>query len=560
MKNLLVAQILYKIADLLEIQEVEFKPRAFRKAAMNIESLEQPIEELAEKNKLREIPGIGEGIEKKIIEILQTGTCREYEQLKKQIPVDFEELKKVGGLGPKKIKFLYKKLHIRNLKDLESAVNKGNLKGLEHFGEKTEENLKQALTFTKSSTRFLLSDAYAIAQDLKQYLQKKAKRVEIAGSLRRMKESVGDIDILVIGKQEIADYFTKYPEVKAVLSKGPTRSSVILNNGMQADIRIIPQKSWGAALNYFTGSKEHNIALRQLALKRKWKLSEYGLFKNKKQIAGKSEEELYKKLGLNYIEPELRENQGEIEASKNNKLPKLLELKDIKADFHIHTNYSDGSSTIKEMTEAAQNLGYKTIAITDHYGSLAIANAMDRKRIQNQWKEIDSINKTSKIKILKGAEVNIRLDGSLDIDNQILQELDIVIASIHSGLKNNVTERIINAMENKYVNIIAHPSGRLINKREPSIIDYQKLFDKSRETGTILEINSSPERLDLEGMQVKNAVENSCLLAINTDAHSINSLQSMKFGVGIARRGWCEKKNVINTFDFKKLIKLLEKK
>ena len=560
MKNHPVAQILYKIADLLEIQEVEFKPRAFRKAAMNIESLEQPIEEIARNNQLQEIPGVGEGIEKKIIEILQTGTCKEYEKLKKQVPVNFEELKKVEGLGPKKIKSLYNKLHIRNLKDLESAIKKGKLQDLENFGEKTQENLKRALTFTKSSTRFLLPDAYNAAYELKKYLEKKAERVEIAGSLRRFKESIGDIDILVIGKPEIADYFTKYKDVKAVLSKGPTRSSVILNNNLQADIRIIPKQSWGAALNYFTGSKEHNIALRKLALKHKWKLSEYGLFQKNKQIAGKTEEELYKKLGLNYIAAELRENQGEIEASHNHNLPQMIELKDIKADFHLHTNYSDGSSSIKEMADSAQKLGYKTIAITDHYGSLAIANSMNSKRIRKQWLEIDRLNKKSKIRILKGAEINIKLDGTLDAENEILQKLDIVIASIHSGLKNNVTERIIKAMENKYVNIIAHPSGRLINKREPANLDYQKLFDKSRKTGTILEINSSPERLDLEGMQVKNAVENSCLLAINTDAHSISSLQSMKFGVGVARRGWCEKKNIINTFDFKKLIKLLEKK
>lgn len=527
---------------------------------MNIESLEQPIEEMAKQGKLREIPGVGEGIEKKILEIIETGTCKEYEQLKKQVPIKFEELKKVEGLGPKKIKFLYKKLNIRNLKDLEKAIKQHKLEKLERFGEKTQENLKQALTFTKSSTRFLLSDAYAVAQELKQYLQKKAEKIEIAGSLRRFKESIGDIDILVVGKPELADYFSRYKDVKKVLSKGPTRSSVILNNGLQADIRIIEKKSWGAALNYFTGSKEHNIALRQLALKHQWKLSEYGLFDKNKQIAGKREEELYKKLGLHYIPPELRENTGEIEASRNNKLPKLIELEDIKADFHLHTKYSDGASTIQEMANAAESLRYTHIAITDHYGNLAIANAMNSRIIQKQWKEIDRINKKSGIRILKGAEVNIKLNGALDIDNATLQKLEIVIASIHSGFRNNVTGRIIKAMENKYVNIIAHPSGRLINKRDAALIDYKKIFDKAENTGTILEINASPERLDLEGLQVKNAIENSCFIAINTDAHSTNNLQLMKFGVGIARRGWCEKKNILNALNIQKFEKILNKK
>ena len=330
---------------------------------------------------------------------------------------------------------------------------------------------------------------------------------------------------------------------------------------MQADIRLIPKQSWGAALNYFTGSKEHNIALRIMALKKGYKLNEYGLFRKNKFIAGRTEQELYKRLGLRYIQPELRENLGELEASRNNQLPKLVELKDIKTDLHVHTKYSDGTSSIQEMVDEARRLKYHSIAIADHFGSLKIAGSMDRKSIQKQWREIDSLNKSlNNFKIFKGAEVNIKLDGSLDIDNSTLKELDIVIASIHSGLKNNPTQRIIRAMENTHVNIIAHPSGRLLNKREGSVLHYEKLFRKAKATSTILEINSTPDRLDLDGINTMHAIGKNCRIAVNTDAHSASSLHFIIFGVGVARRGWCSKQAVINTFNLKKLEKILGKK
>lgn len=549
MKNLLVAQTLNKIADLLEIHDVEFKPRAFRRAAISIGSLEEDIEILAQQNKLLNIPGVGEGIAKKIIEIIKTGTCREYERLRKEIPVDVDALMKVEGLGPKKIKILYKKLHIRNLKELESAVQRHKLQKLEGFGEKTEQNILQSLGFVKkSSGRFLLSDAWHIAQDLKSRVQKKAKKVEIAGSLRRWKETIGDVDILAVGPQNLLQDFVHYKDVVKILSQGPTRSSILLNSGMQADIRIIPEKSFGAALHYFTGSKEHNIALRKIAMQKGWKLNEYGLFRGKAQLAGRTEEEVYRKLGLRYIEPELRENQGEIEASRNNKLPALMQQEDIKADLHLHSTWSDGSASIEDMAAAAKSLRYEYIAITDHYGNLKIANAMNRKRMENQWQEIDKLNKKfSPFTILKGAEVNINLDGSLDIDAKTAQEIDIVIASLHAGFKNNPTQRIMRAMENRYTTIIAHPSAREINRREGAPLDYQKIFDKARETSTLLEINASPERLDLDSIHAKHACENQCMLVINTDAHATASLPFIKFGVGIARRAWCSKKNIANT-------------
>ena len=560
MKNPLVAQILYKIADLLEIQEVEFKPRAFRRAAASIESLEEDIEELARKNKLQEIPGVGEGISKKILEIIQTGTCKEYEQLKKEVPVDIDGLMKVEGLGPKKIKFLYKKLHIRNLKDLEAAVKLHKLQKLEGFGEKTEQNFAQALGFIKkSSGRFLLSYSFHIAQDIKQYLQKKAKKVEVAGSLRRWKETIGDVDILAVGNQEVMDFFTKYKETAKVLARGETRSSIMLSNGLRADLRLVPERSFGAALNYFTGSKEHNIELRKIAIKKGWKLNEYGLFRGNTQIAGKTEEEVYKKLGLQYIEPELRENQGEIEASRSKKLPILVQQRDIKADIHVHSTWSDGSASIEEMAKAAMALGYEYLAITDHFNNPRIANPLDKKRLEQQGKEVDKLNKKySGFIILKGAEVNINLNGSLDIDAKTAQQLDIVVASLHSGFKNNPTARILKAMENRYTTFIAHPSAREINKREGASLDYKRIFMAAKETSTLLEINASPERLDLDSINAKHAQEDHCQLIINTDAHAPTSLQYMKFGIGVARRAWCSKKNIANTQalpQFRKIIK-----
>ena len=400
MKNLLIAEILYKIADLLEIQEVDFKPRAYRKAALNIEAMNEPIEDYYKQGKLKEIPGVGEGISKKIEEIIKTGTCREYEKLKKQVPVDFESLMKIEGLGPRKIKLLYQKLKIKSIQDLEEAIQEHKLSRLEGFGEKTELNLQQSLGFfRKSKGRFLLSEILPIAEDIKDYLKKKSSRVEIAGSLRRFKETIGDVDILAIGEKELIDYFTKYKNAKKILAKGSNKSSVLLDNGLQVDLRLIPRKSFGAALQYFTGNKEHNIHLRILAQKKGLKLSEYGLFRGNRIIAGRTEEEVYKKLGLHYIEPELREDSGEIEAAKN--LPILIQLNDIKGDLHTHTKYSDGNDTIEEMAKQAINLGYEYIAITDHYGSLKIANAMNSSRIKKQWKEIDTLNKKTPEKYLK---------------------------------------------------------------------------------------------------------------------------------------------------------------
>ena len=561
MKNLKIAQILYQIADLLEIQEVEFKPVAYRRAAQSIENLSEPIEEYAKEGKLDDIPGVGKGIASKIEEILKTGSCQELKKLKKQVPIDVENLLQVEGVGPKTIKILYKKLHIKNLKDLEQAAQKGKISTLEHFGKKTEEQILQGLEFVKKSTgRFLLGDIYPLAEELKSYLKQKSSCVELAGSLRRFKETIGDLDILAVGDKKIVDHFVQYKDVKKVLWKGPSKASVVLENGLQVDLRMISKELFGAGLMYFIGSKEHSIALRKIAIKKGYKLSEYGLFKGKRTLAAKTEKDIYSRLGMEYIDPELRENTGEIEAAQQKKLPSLVTLQDVKGDLHMHSTWSDGNNSIQELAEACKKKGYDYLAITDHFGNLRIANSLNRKRIVQQWEEIDSLNKKlEKFTILKGAEVNIKLDGSLDIDPLTLKELDYVIASIHGGFKNNVTSRIQKAMENPFVCAVAHPSGRLLNRREGTELDYEKLFATSLKTGTFFEINSSPERLDLDSVHAKEAIMSGCKLLINTDAHSLDSLNFMRLGVGTARRGWCEHKHVLNTLSLTQLQKVLKK-
>ncbi|HLC87336.1 MAG TPA: DNA polymerase/3'-5' exonuclease PolX, partial [Candidatus Nanoarchaeia archaeon] len=406
------------------------------------------------------------------------------------------------------------------------------------------------------------------AEELKEELNKlkEIKKIDIAGSLRRRKETIKDIDILAIGKnkEKIIDYFTKLPMVVRVLAKGPTKSSVILKNDMQADLRVLDEKNYGAALNYFTGSKEHNIKLRQIAIKKGYKFSEYGLFNRKtnKYIAGRTEEEVYKKLGLNYVEPELREDTGELDIKINKKLPKLISLKDIKGDFHSHTEASDGSNPIDEMVLYAKKLNYEYLSISDHSKSTAVANGLDEKRLSNNFKKIDKINKKIRgIKILKSAETDILKDGSLDYKNSILKEMDIVLCSVHSRFKQDkesMTKRLIKAIENPYVNIIGHPTGRLITKREPYEFDLDKVFQAAKANNVALEINSQPERLDLKDIYIKKAVENKVKLVIDSDAHSKESLKLIEFGVFQARRGWAEKKDILNTLPLKKVLKFFK--
>ena len=569
MKNIEVAALLSEIADYLEFQNEPFKVRAYRKAALMINGLSEDIEQIWKDNKLEELPGIGEGIAKKIDDFLKNSRSKYLDELKKRTPVDIEHLGAIEGIGPKTIMRLYKELKVKNVKDLEKAAKEGKIQKIEGLGPVAEKNILKSIAFAKNSSKrvplgFALSDAEEIISTLKTL--KEVKRINVAGSARRMKETIGDIDILVTSQNpaKVIELFAKMPNVAQVLAKGSTKSSIRLKEGIQVDLRVVDDKIFGAALLYFTGSQQHNIILRRMAIERGLKLSEYGLFdrKNNKLIAGKTEEEIYKKIGLGYIEPEMREADGEIEASQLGSLPKVIGYGDIKGDLQMHTRWSDGSNTVEEMALAAKKLGHEYICITDHTGRLAIANPLDEKRILKQKKEIEKINKKIKgITVLHGTEVNITEDGSLDMNDRILKQLDIVVGAIHSGFKDSkekITNRMIKAMQNENVDIIAHPTGRLITKREPYEIDLDKIFDVAKSTGTAMEINSYPERMDLKDSHVRAAIKKGVKLAISTDAHTTDQLHFIKLGIGTARRGWAKKEDVINTKSLKEMLKLLK--
>jgi len=570
MKNQEIARIFYAIADILEMKEVQWKPNAYRKAARALESLSEDVEKIYKQGGLKaleEIPGVGKSIAEKIVEYLKTGKIKKYEKLKKSVPINVEELMEIEGLGPKKIKLLYKKLKIKNIKDLEKAAKQGKIAKLPRMGEKTQENILKAIAFAKrAGQRKLLGYALPIANEIVDELKKlkEINKIKICGSLARKKETIGDIDILVTtnNPKKVMDYFTSMKNVKDVIAKGETKSTIVYND-IQVDLRVVKPENFGSAIQYFIGSKEHNVHLRKIAISKGYKLSEYGLFKGEKRVAGKTEEEIYKKLGMDWIPPELREDRGEIEAAQKHKLPKLVELKDIRGDLQMHTKYSDGSHTIKQMAETAKNVGHEYIAITDHGGKLAIAHALKtQKEINEQRKEIEKVSKEVGIKILHGVEVDINLDGTLAMSNNLLKNFDIVLAAIHTGLKRDKkqqTMRIIKAMENEYVDIIAHPTGRIINVREGYELDFEKIFEVAKKTKTFLEINAYPSRLDLNDINIKAAIENGVMLSIGTDSHSKDHLRFIELGVYTARRGWCQKKNIINTLSYKQLIKKLKK-
>ncbi len=491
MKNEELTRILHEIALYLEMKEVDFKPRAYEKASESIEALDEDVDDIYKKGGLKaleDISAIGKGISERIEEYLKTGHIQDYEKLKKQIPVDIRTLSAITGIGPKLIKLFYQKLKIKNINDLEKAAKTGKLAQLPRSGEKLQKKILKGIEFyRRSHSRFLLGVALPLAQEIELRLNK-AKGVEkavAAGSLRRRQETIGDLDFLVAcpkrlvpseiegSRRVVMDFFVSMPEVINVFAKGPTKTMVQLKSGIGADLRVVEEKSFGSALQYFTGSKDHNIKLRKIAIKKGWKLNEYGLFKGRKQIAGEDEKEIYTKLGLDWIPPELRTNSGEIEAAQKHKLPKLVELKDLKGDLQVHTNWSDGLSSIVEMAKAAYYFGYQYIAITDHTKALAMTGGSDEKGLLKQMTEIEKINSTlfkkGEFRILQGAEVNIKKDGSLDIKDGVLKKLDIVGAAIHSHFnlsKEEETRRLIRAMENPHVDIIFHPTGRLLQERE----------------------------------------------------------------------------------------------
>lgn len=566
MKNVLVARIFYEIADMLEMKDVEFKPQAYRKAARNIETLSESIEDVAARGELENIPGVGKAISEKIQEIVDTGRLKSYEKMKKEFPVDLDSLLRVEGIGAKKVKMFYKKLGVRTLKDLEKAAKAGKISKLPGMGEKSEKRILEGIKFAKSSgSRTLLGYAIPMAEEIRKKVQafKYVEKAEFAGSVRRMKETIGDIDVLVVtsNPKEVVDNFTSLDNVSNVVSKGKGRSTVRLKEQMECDLRMVDKKSFGSAMIYFTGSKEHNVALRRVAIKKGWKLSEYGLFDNDKQIAGTTERSVYSKLGMQFIEPEIRENTGEIQLALKKKLPKLVKYTDIKGDLHMHSNWSDGVDSIENMARSAKSIGHEYICITDHLGTLKIASSIASKDVDRYCKEIDSVSKKVGIPILKGVEIDIRSGGKLDITDKVLEKFDIVVASIHSGFrqgKKKMTDRIISAMENEHIDIIGHPTGRKIGVRAAYELDFEKIFDVSKRTGTVLEVNSYPIRLDLNSDNIRNAIESGCKLAINTDSHNSEQLRYIRLGIGTARRGWTRKSDIVNTNSLKKLMNILK--
>jgi DNA polymerase (family X) len=566
-----IAGVFKKIANLLEIKGAnQFRVRAYRDAAQTIKNLSSSVADMVGGDEdLSELPGIGKDLAGKIETIVETGTDPLLKDLKKEIPEELSELMGIKGMGPKKIAILFKTLGIKTADDLREAAEEHKIQDLEGFGETTEKNILEELERWQSEQkRYGLAVAEQMAGPFFEYLKrtKKVKSLEIVGSYRRRKETVGDIDILVTCKRgcNIIERFTEYEDVEKVLSEGETRSTVVLQSGLQVDLRVVPQVAFGAALHYFTGSKEHNIACRKIAVSKKLKLNEYGLFRGDDRIAGRTEKEVYAALDLPFIQPELRENRGEIEAGQKGKLPELITLDDIRGDLHAHTKATDGRNSLEEMVEAARERGYEYLAITDHSKKVSVAHGLDGKRLRKQMEEIDNLqHKFKDIRILKSIEVDILEDGSLDLPDDVLKELDLTVCSVHYGLnysREKQTERILKAMENPYMNILGHPSGRLINEREPLDLDMKKIMQEAAERNICLEINGDPDRLDLNDIHCKSGKEMGIKMVVSTDAHSIDNLDFIQFGINQARRGWLEKEDVLNTLSWEEVKKELKRK
>jgi DNA polymerase (family X) len=566
MQNHKVASILHRVADYLEMDGVDFRTKAYRRAAHTVETLSVDIADMQKQGKLEELPGIGKHIHGKIEEILDTGRLEYLENLKEEFPLDLDALMSVEGLGPKKIKLLYHELGIKNLDDLEKEAKRHHIRRLKGMGAKTEVKILHNLEFARKGIgRQLLGDVLPLASEIEQRIGALdvVDQAEIAGSIRRRKETVGDIDILTVTQHpdEVMDYFTQMDLVDDIIVRGHSKSTVRLYNGMDADIRVFKEADFGSAIVYFTGSRELNIHLRKIAISKSMKLNEYGVFRGDERLAGRTESDVFRALGLDYIPPELRENTGEIEAAQQGKLPELVDYKDIKGDLHIHTTWSDGKSSILEMANSASMMGYEYLAITDHT-HLPVARGMDEKRLTQQMNEIDKINQELEdITLLKGAEVNLDSYGNLDISGDVLDGLDLVVAAVHYDLRQDpekMNERILMALENEHVDILAHPTGRKLKERQPYKLDIEQLFQKASETGTILEVNSQPKRLDLKDIHVKMAVKSGCQLVVSTDSHHDSGLNFMELGVATARRGWAEKKDIVNALPLKKLLKILD--
>ncbi len=565
-----IAAVFDEIADLLEIQgENPFRIRAYRNAAREMQSLGVPAADMVSKGEdLTELPGIGDDLAAKIREIVETGKCKALEKLRAKFPPTITTLLRLPGLGPKRVKMLYDELKIESVAALKEAARAGLIRELPGFGEKTEATILEALAqHAEEATRFKLAIAAQYAEPLVAWLKqsRNVKQVVIAGSYRRFRETVSDLDILatITGKSDVMERFVRYDEVREVMAHGETRATVRLKCGLQVDLRVVLQESFGAALQYFTGSKAHNIEIRRLGQQKKLKINEYGVFRGTRAIAGKTEESVYAAVGLPWIAPELRENRGEIEAARKGKLPRLVEPGDLRGDLHAHTKATDGHHTLKEMAETARARGFEYLAITEHSRRLTVAHGLDVHELRKQMEEIDRLNaKLSGITLLKGIEVDILEDGSLDLPDEVLGECDLVVGAVHSKFhlsRAKQTARILKAMDHPSFTILAHPSGRLIGSREAYDVDMLRIIRAARTRGCFLELNAHPERLDLLDIHCQMARDEGVLVAISSDAHSTRDFGNLVYGVGQARRGWLEKKDVLNTRSLKLLRPLLQR-
>jgi DNA polymerase (family 10) len=567
MKNREIAEMFERMADVLEFQgEMPFKVNAYRKASRVLQDLDQDIEEIWRAGELEKIPGIGSGLAKKIDEYLRTGRMTKYEEVVSQVPSELIDLMQIPNLGPKTLAMAHKHLGVRDLDSLKKVIADGSLAGLPGMGEKKVQNILRGIQlFEQSQARISIGEAYPIVEQIIGQLKSHPAVLKIspAGSLRRMKETVGDIDILVATERgrEVIQEFVRLPQVQDILAAGETKGSVLVQGGRQVDLRAVAPDSFGAALQYFTGSKAHNVHLRDLAKRDGLKINEYGIFRGEEKLGGKEEEEIYHILGMDWIPPEMREDRGEIDLALQHALPRLITLQDIRGDLHVHSRYSDGHSSIPELVEAAKERGYEYIGVCDHSQSVKYAQGLTPEKLLEKVEEIRRLNEgLNGFQVLAGAEVDILGDGQLDYPDEVLAELDIVIAAIHQGFKQNVTERILAAMRNPHVLIVAHPTGRLLSGREGYEVDVEAVLRGAAETGTVLEINAYYDRLDLDDAHARRAAELGVLLAINTDAHLIDHLKMMLYGVGVARRAWLSPEKVINTWPVQKILELRKRK
>lgn len=576
MYNTKIAELLNEIADMLNLEgpDRRFEVLAYRKAALTIDTLQEDVGEIYKKSGtagLMELPGIGKGIAERIKEYVETGRITKYEELKKKYPIDFSGITKIQGMGSKKAFKLYKALKIKDIAGLKKAVERHRIRDLEGFGEKSEEEIAKGIGMVESGGgRMLLGTALPEAEAIRDKLLKSGlvEKVIICGSTRRMRETVGDLDILLISSrgEKVLDFVAGMQEVESVVLKGPTKTTVRLRIGLSCDFRLVERESFGAAVQYFTGNKDHNVKLREIAIRKGYKLNEYGLFdkKNRNVAAGENEEAIYKRLGLDYMEPEMRENRGEIELAQQHKLPKTVGLGDMRGDLHVHSDHTDGGDSLKDIADAAIEMGYDYVGMTDHSKSEYVTGGMDDRRFEKYFAEIDEVNDGlgGKTRLLKSGEVDILKDGTLDLKDKTLEQMDYVLCSVHTNInmgREEMTKRVVKAIETGYINIIGHPTERLINQREPIALDLDRVFEAAHEEGVVMEIDAFPSRLDLNDENSIKARKAGLKFSIDTDAHRIEHMQLMRYGIGVAKRAWLTKSDVINTMSADALLKFFKR-